>query len=174
MTKSAPKGSSEKFLLDHAGYQGDDCIDWPFRGLSQGYGLAVVGGVQKRASRWMCIIVHGDAPFHNAQAAHSCGRPICVSPRHLRWATPKSNSGDKKIHGTTIHGERSGKTKLTAEDVAAIRNAPPDLTALMARFGVSKGCLSKIRSGQRWPHTLTENGVVFHEPEDKNPAREAA
>lgn len=152
MMASAPKGSSEKFLRAHVNYQGDGCIDWPFRGLSRGYGVAVIGGVQHCANHWMCILAHGEPPFPRANAAHSCGRPICVNPRHLRWATPKSNRGDRKIHGTEIYGERNGNTSLTAEDVRFIRSAPPDLKVLMERFGVSKGCLSKIRSGQRWPH----------------------
>lgn len=151
MKKIADKGSSEKFLRANIAYSGNECLMWPYRTVKAGYGFAVIGGVQKSASRWMCILAHGEPPSSDLYAAHSCGNPTCVNPRHLRWATAKENSDDMKLHGTTIAGARSGKTKLTAKDVLAIRAAPPDLIALMKTYGVSKGCLSKIRSGVRWP-----------------------
>lgn len=59
---------------------------------------------------------------------------------------------DKNIHGTSNHGERNGKTKLSADDIRAIRAAPPDLKPLMERYGLSKHGISKIRSGKRWGH----------------------
>lgn len=157
----APKGSSEAFIRAHTNYDGDNCLMWPFRVRKTGYGLAVVGGVQTLASRWMCILAHGEPSDPRMEAAHFCGNPGCVNPRHLRWATAKENCADKLRHGTTTRGERSPRTRLTPEDVEEIRNAPPDLAALMKRFGVSKGCISKIRSGRRWP----VSGVKFHEQE---------
>lgn len=152
MKRIAPKGSSEAFLRQHINWRGQECLIWPFRKVKAGYGLAVVCGAQKRASRWMCILAHGEPPAPNFHAAHSCGNPPCVNPKHLRWASSKENSADKIIHGTEIYGERNGKTKLTAQDVLAIRKAQPNLKALMDRYGVSKGCISKIRSGARWGH----------------------
>lgn len=148
----ADKGATEAFLKLHVSETSEQCLPWPFGKRQAGYGLAVVGGVQKHASRWMCILAHGDAPTESHQAAHSCGNPECVNPRHLRWATPKENCADKYTHGTHIFGEASGKTPLSEDDVRAIRSAPPDLVALVQRYGVSKGCISKIRSGKRWPH----------------------
>lgn len=152
MKKIADKGSSEAFIRQHIGYAGDDCLLWPYRASHRGYGFAVVNGVQKRASRWMCILAHGEPIPPRIEAAHNCGNPSCVNPTHLRWATPKENSDDKRRHGTAILGERNGKTNLTADDIRAIRAAPPNLNVLMDRYGVSKGALSKIRSGQRWGH----------------------
>lgn len=150
--KIAPKRSSEEFLRANVAFTGSDCLLWPYKRVPSGYGLAVVGGIQKRASRWMCILAHGEPPFDKAEAAHSCGDASCVNPNHLRWATPKENAADKEAHGTVVRGERSGKTTLSRADVIEIRNAPPYLGVLMRKFGVSKGCLSKIRSGARWSH----------------------
>lgn len=150
--KIAPKHSSESFLRSHVGFAGNECLAWPYKCVPSGYGLAVVGGVQKRASRWMCILAHGEPPFPKAEAAHSCGNASCVNPTHLRWATPKQNAADKNIHGTVVRGERNGKTRLSKDDIIEIRNAAPDLNLLMNKFGVSKGCISKIRSGARWSH----------------------
>lgn len=149
----APKGSSEEFLRAHLMHADKNaCLLWPYRTVAAGYGLAVIGGVQKRASRWMCILAHGEPSQPKLEAAHSCGVARCVNPHHLRWATPVENSADKRAHGTENIGERNGKTKLSADDVRAIRSAPPDLVALMKQYGLSKGCVSKIRSGSRWGH----------------------
>jgi HNH endonuclease len=150
--KIAPKNSSERFLREHIAYDSDDCLLWPYCCNERGYGLAVVDGVQSLASRWMCQLAHGDPPSAEHEAAHSCGNPPCVNQKHLRWATPIENQADREIHGTTNKGERNGKTHLSAGDIRAIRAAAPDLKTLMARYSVSKGCISKIRSGQRWSH----------------------
>jgi len=153
MTKKiADKGASEAFLRAHVEHGGDECLDWPYGLSSKGYGLAVIDGVQKPASRWMCILAHGEPSPPRDQAAHECGRPICVNPRHLRWATHRENMADRRRHGTENIGERNGRTTLTEEDVRAIRAAPPKLAPLMERYGLSKHGVSKIRSGKRWAH----------------------
>jgi hypothetical protein len=148
--KRAQHGEPQRFLSDLLGHEGEECVLWPYAVNDAGYGLATVGGKQSLASRWMCGFAHGPAPFPRAEAAHSCGNPPCVNPNHLRWATSKENQADRIFHDRTNRGERSGKTSLTAADVDIIRSAPPDLKALADLFGVSKGCISKIRSGQRW------------------------
>lgn len=150
--KIAPKGSSEEFLRAALNASTDECINWPYRVNDKGYGLAVIDGVQKTASRWMCFLAYG-RPFQpRLSAAHNCGNPACVNPRHLRWATHRENMLDKRAHGTANIGERNGKTTLTEDDVRAIRAAPPDLAALMAKYGMSKHGISKIRSRKRWAH----------------------
>jgi hypothetical protein len=150
--KIADKGSSEAFLRDNLNALTDECIDWPFCLNDRGYGLAVIDGKQRTASRWMCILAHGKPTKRQPHAAHNCGRPSCVNPRHLRWASPKENARDRRLHGTENIGENSGKTHLTEEDVRAIRAAPPKLKPLMEKYGISKGAVAKIRSRQRWGH----------------------
>lgn len=152
MKKIAPKGSSEAFLRANVCATTAACIAWPYRLNSAGYGLAVIGGKQKAASRWMCILAHGEPLPPRNHAAHRCGNPACVNPNHLYWATHKENMADKKLHGTDNRGERNGKTSLTVADVKAIRSAPPHLKPLMEKYGLSKHAVSKIRSGKRWGH----------------------
>jgi hypothetical protein len=152
MKRIADKGSSERFLLAHVQFSGDECLPWPYGRNNNGYGLAVIGGVQKTASRWMCLLAHGEPSPPRIHAAHNCGNPQCVNPRHLRWASHAENMADKVRHGTLNRGERNGKTHLSEDDVRAIRAAPPDLAPLMARYGLTKGGLCKIRTGKRWGH----------------------
>jgi HNH endonuclease len=150
--KIADKGATAAFLMANLSYDGDDCLLWPYAKKSKGYGLAVIGGVQKAASRWMCILTYGYPPDGKNHAAHSCGNPSCVNPRHLQWKTHAENMQDKNKHGTNIYGERNGKTRLTADDVRAIRAAPNDLAPLMKQYGMTRQGLVKIRSGARWGH----------------------
>lgn len=155
MTKKiADKGATETFLRAHVAYVGEECLAWPYGTNAAGYGLAVIDGVQTLASRWMCILAHGEPPSNVHEAAHGCGRGRfgCVNPRHLSWKTPVENCADKLAHGTLNRGERNGKTTITEDDVRAIRAAPPDLKPLMEKYGLSKHGISKIRGGKRWGH----------------------
>lgn len=148
----AAAGDPERYIRAHIGYSGNECIPWPYGTSDKGYGLAVISGIQMTASRWMCILSHGEPPFDGAEAAHSCGNGHqgCINPNHLVWKSHKQNMEDRKRHGTENYGERNGKTKLTEADVRAIRAAPPVLAPLMERYGMSKHGISKIRSGKRW------------------------
>lgn len=148
----ATAGDPEQYIRDHLNYQGNGCLWWPYGTNNKGYGLACIGGVQKTASLWMCILVNGEPPEAGMVAAHDCGNGHlgCIHPKHIRWKTHRENMQDKKEHGTEIYGERNGKTKLTEQDVRAIRAAPPHLDLLMKKYGMSKHGISKIRSGKRW------------------------
>ena len=148
----ADKGASEAFIRAHASDKSDECLEWPYCKNERGYGLAVIGGVQRSASRWMCIVAHGEPTPPKDHAAHSCANPGCVNPMHLRWATHQENMADRTEHGNKPRGERSGRTHLTASDIREIRAAPPNLKPLMEQYGLSKHGVSKIRSGQRWSH----------------------
>lgn len=151
MTKKiADKGATEAFLRAHVNYDGEDCLEWPYGRSNRGYGLAVVGGKQRAASRWMCILAHGEPPSDRHEAAHRCGNSGCVNPRHLRWDTAKGNQADRLIHGTHNLGERNGKTRLTEAEVAAIRSSTETHRTVAERYGMSYGGISKIRRGVRW------------------------
>lgn len=145
-------GASEDFLRAIVDTKEDACIIWPYCTNEKGYGLATIGGKQRGAHNWICRLVHGDPPEGRKHAAHKCGDPICVNPNHIRWATHAENMNDKYIHGTMNHGERNGKTTITEEDVIFIRRAPPNLTALSQKYGMTPCAISRIRSAKTWAH----------------------
>jgi hypothetical protein len=145
------------WLRSHAGTQSRECLIWPFSLDDTGYGLISIrspqGGRRKgHAHRYMCELAKGPAPTRSHQAAHACGNRACVNPRHLSWKTQRENEADKLIHGTSNRGERCGSSKLTADDVIAIR-AAKGITqqALADRFGVSRGHIAGLRRGRFWP-----------------------
>lgn len=148
-------GASEDFLRGLIGTEERDCILWPYATNEKGYGIATVGGKQRGAHNWVCRLAYGEPYSIWRFAAHRCGNPLCVNPNHLRWATPKENAADRKIHRTDNSGERNGKTTITEDDVRAIRAAPPFYGPLMAKYGLGRHAISKIRSGKRWGHVKT-------------------
>lgn len=81
-------------------YRGDDCLIWPFSKNTEGYAHVKSGGNLVLVHRISCVAAHGSPPSTSHQAAHSCGNGHlgCVNPKHLRWATPKENCADKRMH----------------------------------------------------------------------------
>lgn len=126
--------------------QTGDCIIWPFTQHTNGYG-SIGHGI--RVHRLVCERAYGPPP-EAQDAAHSCGVKLCVNPRHLRWATRSENEADKERHGTKARGERSGRAKLTAADVAFIRAASGTNREIARRFGISDVQVSAIRRGKSW------------------------
>ncbi len=137
-------------------YEGDECLIWPFRRRPD-TGYASWGRSSKGTylvSRMVCQTVFGPPPFENAEAAHSCGNGHlgCVTKRHLRWATPSENAGDKLLHGTDNRGERNTSAKLNAGEVMEIRrlSATYSQTALAEMFRVRQATISQIVARKRW------------------------
>lgn len=147
-------GEPMAWLLSHVEYDDDACLMWPYGKGSRGrYGAVFYRGRVDGAHRVMCELKHGTAPPHAPLAAHSCGRGSdgCVNPKHLRWATTDENGSDRKKHLASGIEAWPTPTKLSPEDVDAIRNSK-GLTsgALVAKqFGVSESLVSRIRSGHR-------------------------
>lgn len=147
-------GEPAKWIDEHTGFDGDDCLIWPFSRTSHGYGQINLKGSHIGAHRLMCIRVNGPAPTEKHEAAHSCGKGHlgCVHPKHLRWATSAENSADLYTHGTVNRGERNGTAVLTAEDVIQIRNLHPTLSQrkIAGMFGVSRRAVEDILSRKTW------------------------
>ena len=129
-----------------------DCIDWPF-GTTNGYGVARVNGRNIGAHRLSCTLAHGKPASPELEAAHNCGRRLCVNPHHLRWDTAVGNQADRLAHGTHNRGERQGRSKLTESDVNEIRRLSVDgvpQRVLAGRFGVSQVTISDVKRRHSW------------------------
>jgi hypothetical protein len=156
-TRRWPYGSRRKWLDDHAGNTGDDCLIWPFAKPRDGYPLVTLpGGLQIGAHVYMCEKVHGARPSQDHEVAHSCGngRKGCVHPEHLRWATGAENAADRLVHGTDGRGEKNGMAKLTRADVSqiiALRGIETG-RALAESFGVTPAQISNIQLRKQWAY----------------------
>ena len=132
------------------------CMLWP-RGMDNGYGRLNYRGAPVRAHRLICILVHGEPPTSKHHAAHSCGNPSCVNPKHLRWATPSENSFDRDHHGTMPHGETHWNRRLTEQQVLDIAQSREPVKQIMRRLGVGERTVYDIRQGRTWSRVT---GVV--------------
>lgn len=155
-TSNSKKGNAQReWLANVINLKQDDCIDWPFptnRKGGGGYGLAYVGGRRVLAHRHVCAAVNGPPPNENSEAAHSCGRSICVNPAHLRWASAQENYADKLAHGTDCRGDKHPSVKLSDADAVEVRRkykAGATTRALAAEYGVSQTTISFMVSGRR-------------------------
>ena len=86
------------------------------------------------------------------EGCHNDGNPQHNHISNLRWDTSKNNHADKVLHGTTNRGERCGTSKLTLEQVRAIRSDPRKQKVLSEEYGVTQGTISRIKSGVRWTY----------------------
>ncbi len=151
------KGRALAWLREHASYQGDDCLLWPFSKYRGGYGQFGLNGKLCKAHRYMCELVHGPAPSPAHETAHSCGKGHngCVSPKHLSWKTHSENQIERRRHGTQNKGRG---WKLTPDDVAAIRASAEKPKDLAARYGVGENNIRQILWRKTWRTGKRETG----------------
>jgi hypothetical protein len=106
------------------------------------------------AARVVCILVYGDPPTPNHEAAHSCGNGHlgCFNPDHLRWATVAENMQDKIDHGRSCRGELHSRNKLTETDVRAIRELGRTMLQrdIAALYSVTTTHIGYILSRKTW------------------------
>lgn len=130
----------------------EGCRDWPYETSSNGYGAhggRVLGHIiLERSGR--------PRPVGMIQL-HSCDRPICAAPWHLRWGTYAENAADAIARDRNARGMRNGLAKLTDADVLEIR-ALDNWTHrdLAQRYGVHLTTIQRIRAGAIWKHLLSE------------------
>lgn len=154
----APRGISKTALKYLEGvvlkYKGDECLIWPFSRQPTGYGRLSIDGKLSSAHRVVCERTNGAAPTSKHHAAHSCGKGMsgCVTPSHLRWATPSENNADKVSHGTSSRGEKNYLAKLTKADVLEIRRLEGSTprSAIAKQFGVSEGHIQGLHTKRYW------------------------
>ena len=145
------------FLIRACLAKHDDCILWPFTKHGKGYGHVRWHGRVRKASRVVCILVHGDPPSSKHEAAHDpikCNNPSCVNPNHIRWVLPGENSADRKRSGTWAHGEKAGRARLTEAIVREIRQDPRDAGEISRELGMSKSAIVHARTYKTWKHVL--------------------
>lgn len=131
----------------------DECIEWPFGLNNNGYGQVRIGKQRSLVHRYICLQASGAPPSErHTDVAHSCDNRKCCNKRHLRHATSLENSADAVNRSRTLKGERSGRSKLTDEEVRAIKRALPGLgpSVLARQYRVTPKAICLIRDGVNW------------------------
>lgn len=125
------------------------CTPWLGAHSRYGYGITGAGRLAHRVA-WE----ERNGPIPAGMVVrHACDNPGCVNVAHLSLGTHADNVADRVARGRSAAGERNGRAKLTALQVAAIvaRLADGEAQASLAReYGVSPRAIQWIRKGRNW------------------------
>lgn len=140
-----------RFLEKIGAHDENGCQPWTASVDEWGYGRFRVHGKNRHAHRIAWEIA-------NSQSAggwvvrHRCDNPICVNPEHLELGTVADNNRDTVIRGrhTPVRGPRSKKSRLTEEQVRAIRASTLGTSALGRMYGITPQSVHSIRIGKNW------------------------
>jgi hypothetical protein len=148
-------GEPYRFLTETVfPYEGDECLIWPYARDNHGSAKINTKEGMKYVARLVCEKKHGPPPSNGMDAAHSCGNGhlACVTKRHLSWKTHIDNMADMFIHNTTNRGERNGMSKLSADNVRAIRRmlGKTSQTQIARLFEVDPSAINNIAKGKHW------------------------
>ena len=83
----------------------------------------------------------------NMQVLHRCDVPLCVNPDHLFLGTHQDNVNDKCKKGRTYHpgfGTQHHSSKLTPDQVIAIRNDTRTQKVIAKDYGINRTSVSRI------------------------------
>lgn len=133
------------------------CWIWTGGKDSDGYGLfnGKVGGVLYRRAHRFSVVYHKHVmPQKGDNVCHTCDTPACVNPDHLFIGTVKENQQDKwnKDRGYVHRGESHWSTKLTADDVRAIRASTEKQRDIAQKYGLTQTTVSDIKRRKSWAH----------------------
>ena len=138
----------------------DECWPWTRSCNRRGYGAAHDGrrrpdGSRRNfvaASRLAWELTHGPISA-GLFVCHRCDNPPCCNPAHLYLGTPADNMRDAMERDRLWRGEQHHFARLTAAQVAIIRQrlaAGVLQRAIGTEFGVSQSAISCIARGITW------------------------
>jgi len=131
----------------------DDCWNWIGAMNVQGYGVLKIKGTHHRSNR-LSWIIHNDSIPDRLFVCHTCDNRACVNPRHLFLGTHRDNTDDMLSKNRQAKGEKSGPSKLVADQVLEIRRIGSSCSQaeLSKRFNVSIMAIRRILSRKNWRH----------------------
>ncbi len=147
---------------------------WEWGGVKvKGYGVFLINKNAIKAHRVAYFISNGNID-NTLICCHKCDNPGCCNPNHLFLGTHADNAADKVkkgrqskgiLHSMSVpkekgQGERNGNSKMTASQIADIRNRYNNEKASIKKiakdFGITSSTVHCIVSNKNWKH-LEEN-----------------
>ena len=149
--------STEKRFWEKVNKHGDECWEWLGSKDEKGYGYFWDQIRNTKAHRYSWTTHYGRIQKDKI-ICHHCDNPSCVNPNHLFLGTHQDNANDREAKGRrkNVVGENSPNSKLTDDDVRAIRKQYSSrnytLDDLSKEFGVCFQQISRIVNRKRWKH----------------------
>jgi HNH endonuclease len=128
------------------------CWLWTGSVNRDGYGGLSIGGKTRRASRVSWELHYGPIP-NGMLVCHRCDTPACVNPDHLFLGSARDNAHDAVAKGRNAAGERHGCARLSAADVADVRDRAArgeTLRSIAASLGLHRLHVGNIVRGDSW------------------------
>ena len=121
-----------------------------------GYGRIFRNGKLTRLHRAVWERDHGAIPTDRV-VMHSCDKPACIEPSHLRLGTQVENirDMDSKNRRRSIIGSQHSRAKLHERDIPKIRamlDSGHTCSAIGEIFGVTEGMIRHIKKRRAWNH----------------------
>lgn len=140
---------------------------WLWEGSTDGrYGRFLICGKYLAAHRFAYELWVNEIPPKHC-VMHVCDTPLCVNPAHLRTGTAKANQQDRRnkgrhfvncvpeakvCNGKIAKGSAHWSSKLTEEQVLAIRASPETGYKLAKQYNVTQTTIHEIRKRKKWKH----------------------
>lgn len=124
-----------------------NCISHSDRG--KGYRRLKRGDKVELVHRYIYQQEKGVIPSHQV-VMHKCDNRACMNPDHLVLGSLQDNYQDAKAKGRNSKGEVHGMSKLTEEQVLAIRSDPRQGTVIAKEYGVTPALISNVRLHKVW------------------------
>lgn len=106
-----------------------------------------------RVNRLMLMAWVGPPPTDKHQARHLDDDKSNNVLSNLQWGTRAENYQDSVRNGTAAHGERHGRSKMTADSVRALRadrEAGMSSPQLSKKYGIHKQTVMQIVRRETW------------------------
>lgn len=133
------------------------CWSWRAGGYGKtGYGAFCIGhqkNIQAHRASWRLFVGEFQP---GTQILHKCDNRNCVNPGHLFAGSVGDNMRDKVRKGRQPRGTEIRQSKLTEEQVRAIRSryAARELSQerLASEYGVTQAAIWRILRREHWAH----------------------
>ena len=127
---------------------------WPWKGALSAAGHGRFGAERQQwyAHRLVWERLHGWVPrFPDGVVMHRCNNAGCCNPVHLMVGTIADNVAHAGACGVLSRkGTQNGNSKLTLEQVEAIRKDPRPSRYVARDFNIEKTQVLRIRRGVQW------------------------
>lgn len=147
MIRAADKFLLEQKLAHYTEESADGCFLWNGILNRGGYARLSWKGRYQTAHRLAYEVAVGRIP-EGMNVLHRCTAPSCVNPDHLMLGT----NADKRAKAKLARGHLNGASKLTPQQVLAIRDATGTQREIAIKFSVSHQTVGLIRRRLIWTH----------------------